>query len=118
MLLALWSAYEWVSDAVETVVSRGGFDEDYRRKLERLEKITRIKAVEPRKLVKAAREVLDISPVATPEIKRVANQEIDFSKIDFSSILAEIAKIELFIQKLELEKANEYDDEFAILLMI
>lgn len=112
----------------EEVISAGGFDLNYRRHLERLEKITRTKDL-TRKEIQAAQEVVENAPdqAVIPEIEKLARADavIDEIAIDYEAIRGEVVRLMAlmdamneFLSIQNKMTMDELDDELALLLMI
>jgi|JI10StandDraft_1071094.scaffolds.fasta_scaffold01073_30 hypothetical protein len=105
-------------------VTGGHFGEDYRKRLERLERITRTKEITA-PVIEAAQEVIEAVPdIQTPQLEIIAKSPEAINLIDYEALSLEIQAIQDYLSSLSMysdlvyDQMNELDDELAILLMV
>lgn len=121
------NAFQIVRSAVARETTGGFSDRDikkYRKHLENLERVTRVKDVSS-KVIAAAQEIVDVIPdaVPAPEVAKIA-ADINVINIDFDALAAELARIDAYLSGLYrynnmmYDYNRELDDELALLLMV
>jgi len=104
------------------ITTGGGYPEEYRKHIERLERLTRTKDI-TKAVIEAAQAIEEI-PVAAPELAKVALSASAPVEIDYRLVALELDRIQEYLLAIAKyggminDYMQEQEDELLILLMV